>query len=410
MTIYPREFLLAIPKTDLHVHLDGSLRLSTLIELAQSQNIALPANTEEGLRKSVFKERYRDLVDYLQGFQYTVAVLQTPEALERAAYELCMDNFAEGVRYLEVRFAPQLHANASISADDAIRFVDRGMQRAGSEINARPEIASGKEPQFHYGIIGCAMRMFDSQSASYYRRLVEMHPHVPMDELQALASLDLVRSLIYARDEQRIPIAGFDLAGAERGYPAEQHREAYDLAHKHFIKKTVHAGEAYGPASIFQAITDCHADRIGHGTHLFNADMVELPTKAEREGYVQELWEYIADRRITIEVCLTSNMQTMPRINSIEKHPVKEMLARQLSITFCTDNRLISNTTVTNEIRLAVENFEIVPKVLKDLIVYGFKRSFYPADYKKKRAYVRSVIDYYEKLEKLYLGELKARS
>jgi len=403
MTDYPREFLEAIPKTDLHVHLDGSLRLSTLIDLAKSQQMALPADSEEGLRKHVFKDRYRDLVEYLQGFKYTVAVLQTPEALERAAYELCMDNFAEGVRYLEVRFAPQLHANASMSADDVLRYVDRGLKRAGDEINARPEIAGREEPEFHYGIIACAMRMFDAQSASYYRRLVEMHPHIPIGELQALASLDLVRSIIYARDELKIPIAGFDLAGAERGYPAEEHRAAYDLAHKHFIKKTVHAGEDYGPASIFQAITDCHADRIGHGTHLFDADMVELPTKEEREHYVRELWEYIADRRITIEVCLTSNLQTMPRIKSIERHPVKEMLARQMSITFCTDNRLISGTTVTNEIMLALENFEIPPKALKDLIVYGFKRSFYPADYKKKRAYVRSVIDYYEKLEKLHL-------
>ncbi len=399
MTKYPREFLLAIPKTDLHVHLDGSLRLETLIELAKNQQIALPSYTEEGLRKSVFKDRYRDLVDYLQGFQYTTAVLQTPEALERAAYELCLDNFAEGVRYLEVRFAPQLHANPSMNADDVLKFVNRGMQRAEEEINSKPEIKSGGEPQFHYGIIGCAMRMFDAQSASYYRRLVEIHPYMPMDELQALASQDLVRTLIHARDDLGIPIAGFDLAGAEHGYPAEKHSESYDLAHKNFMKKTVHAGEAYGPASIFQAITDCHADRIGHGTHLFDADMVELPTKEEKETYVRKLWEYIADRRITIEVCLTSNLQTMPRIKSIDRHPLKEMLAKQLSVTFCTDNRLISNTTVTDEIELAASNFEIAPKNLKDLIIYGFKRSFYPADYRNKRTYVRSIIDYYEKIE-----------
>ncbi|MBN1283536.1 MAG: adenosine deaminase family protein [Proteobacteria bacterium] len=403
MTRYPREFLLAIPKSDLHLHLDGSMRLSTLIELARQQKISLPADTEEGLKKAVFKERYRDLVEYLRGFQYTTAVMQTPEALERVAYELCLDSFSEGVRYIEVRFAPQLHSNASMTVDDVLVSVDRGLRRAEAKINAGPDIKSGDEPKFHYGIIGCAMRMFDEQSATYYRRLREIHPYMPEDDMQALASIELVRSLVHARNELGVPIAGFDLAGAEHGYPAEKHRQAYDLAHKHFIKKTVHAGEAYGPASIFQAITDCHADRIGHGTHLFDTSLVDLPTKEERETYVKELWEYIADRRITIEVCLTSNLQTMPHIKGIGGHPLKEMLARRMSVTFCTDNRLISNTTVTKEIELAVTNFEIAPKALKDLIVYGFKRSFYPADYRAKRSYVRSVIDYYEKLEKALL-------
>ncbi len=399
MTSYSREFIAAIPKADLHLHLDGSLRLGSLIELAQEQRITLPSYTEEGLRKLVFKEKYADLPEYLQGFSYCVAVMQTPEALERAAFELAWDCFREGVRYIEPRFAPQLHANPSMTTDEVIASVDRGFGRAKREINAQPAIAGGDEPPFEYGIIGCAMRMFTGDFPGYYRRLVEMHPYMPGEELHELASLDLVRTLVKARDERGIPIAGFDLAGAERGYPAETHRHAYELALKNFLKRTVHAGEDYGPASIFQAITDCHADRIGHGTHLFDAKLVDLPTAEERELYVRELWQYIADRRITLEVCLTSNLQTMPHLKSIKHHPVREMLQKRLSVSFCTDNRLVSHTTMTDEVELAVHNFEIPRRMLQDLIVYGFKRSFFPGDYLSKRVYVRQIIDYYEKME-----------
>jgi adenosine deaminase len=397
-----RAFLAAIPKTDVHVHLDGSLRLSSIIELAKAQKIKLPSYTEEGLCATLFKERYADLMEYLQCFQYTAAILQTPEALERASYELAQDSFAEGVRYLEPRFAPQLHTNPALTVDEVIASVDRGLARAKCEINAAPAIASGEEPPFEYGIIGSALRMFTGQFPGAYRRLIEIHPHMPQEELHELASMDLVRALIYARDERAIPIAGFDLAGAERGYPAEVHARAYDLAHKNFLKKTVHAGEDYGPASIFQAITDCHADRIGHGTHLFDASLVDLPTEEERDAYVRELWQYIADRRITIEVCLTSNLQTMPALTDIAQHPCKEMLEKRLSVTFCTDNRLVSHTTVTDEVALAVDAFSIEPRKLKDLIIYGFKRSFFPGEYLAKRAYVRRIIDFYERQEQLH--------
>ncbi len=400
MTRYTQEFLTEIPKTDLHVHLDGSLRLSTLLDIAREQKIALPSNTEEGLRKTVFKEKYEDLPEYLQGFQYTVAAMQTPEAIERIAYEFALDNFAEGVFYVEPRFAPQLHANAAMSVDEVLVSADKGLARAKGEINSRGEIARGELPPFEYGIIGSAMRMFTEQSPGYYRRLVDIHPYMPEEEMQGLASTDLVRALIHARDTNGIPIAGFDLAGAERGYPAETHKQAYQLALKNFLKKTVHAGEDYGPASIFQAITDCHADRIGHGTHIFDAGLVELGTREEREKYARDLWHYIADRRITIEVCLTSNMQTMPHIRKLEDHPFAKMYENRLSTTFCTDNRLISGTSVTKEIGLAVSHFEIPPKKLKDIIIYGFKRSFYPGDYLEKRGYVRRIIDHYESVER----------
>jgi len=155
-----REFIAELPKTDLHVHLDGSLRLPTLIELAREQRVEMPSYTEGGLRETVFKDRYGSLGEYLTGFQYTVAALQTVDALERAAAELAEDNQREGVRYLEVRFAPQLHVHPGLDAVQAIAAVDRGLRRARDEFNRHPAIAAGTEPPFEYGIICCAMRMF----------------------------------------------------------------------------------------------------------------------------------------------------------------------------------------------------------------------------------------------------------
>lgn len=402
MTKFNKNFLRAIPKTDLHVHIDGSLRLSTLIDIAKENKVKLPSYTEDGLKKLVFKKRYKDLLEYLAGFKYTIEVMQTPEALERIAYELALDNFAEGVRYFEPRFAPQLHTSKGLTPDEVILATNNGLARAKSEINRSAKIKSGSEPPFEYGIICCALRMFTDKFSGYYKKLTQLHNHMPKDDLFGLASLDLVRTMIDVREQKGIPIAGFDLAGAEEGHPAEDHKRAYDLAHKHFIKKTVHAGEAYGPPSIFQAITDCHADRIGHGTHLFDESFVDLPTKLERERYVRALWQYIADRRINIEVCLTSNLQTMPH-KKITSHPYTNMLKNRLSITFCTDNRLFSHTTVTDELELAVQNFPVSQRKLKDIIIYGFKRSFYPGDYIEKRAYVRKIIDFYEKVESEYL-------
>jgi adenosine deaminase len=395
----PKSFIQAIPKTDLHCHLDGSLRLSTLIEIAKEQKISLPSFTEDGLKELVFKARYKDLLEYLQGFQYTVAVMQTPESIERISYELAVDSFAEGVRYIEPRFAPQLHVNASLSIYDVLKSVARGFDRAKKEINAKKEIAEGVEPRFEYGIIGCALRMFNEHFSGYYRTLIGLHREMPKEELFGLASKDLVRALIHSRDTDGVAVVGVDLAGAEKGYPAEDHRQAYELAHKNFLKKTVHAGEAYGPSSIFQAITDCHTDRIGHGTHLFDEDLVDLEKPDDRKRYVTALLQYIADRRITIEICLTSNLQTIPHLKELSSHPFRKMFENRLSTTFCTDNRLVSNTTVSNEIDLAVKTFAISPERLKDIIVYGFKRSFFPGNYIEKRQYVRKVLNYYSSLE-----------
>ncbi len=396
-----RNIIKKFPKSDLHLHLDGSLRLDTLVELAKERGVKLPSYSEDGLLDLVFKENYESLEEYLQGFQYTISVLQDHEALERVAYELAVDNQEEGVRYIEVRFAPQLHIHSSLSAEEVFLSVNKGLEKAAKEYNSRNSVTEGLEPPFHYGIIVCALRFFTGNFSKVYSHFFLAHKYSDPYRVYSLASFELAQTTIAVLKKYPfLPIVGFDLAGQEKGYPARDHWEAFQHAHENFLGKTVHAGEAYGPESIFQAITELHADRIGHGTWLFDASKIKDPRIEDKEAYVNALVRFIADRRITMEICLTSNLQTSPAIKDLKDHPFRLMLENRLSTTFCTDNRLISRTTVTDEVTKAVETFNIDSKLLKDLLIYGFKRSFFPAAYTKKRAYVRQVIDYYDKVLK----------
>jgi adenosine deaminase len=244
--------------------------------------------------------------------------------------------------------------------------------------------------------------MFDYGFSEYFDKLLDVHKHSERKWIFSLASQELVKASIEARDQYNIPVVGFDLAGMEKGYPAVDHKLAYSLAHKNFLKKTVHAGEDYGPESIFQAITELHADRIGHGVHLYNPKLIRNKEIKDKQAYIRDLAEYIGDRRITLEICLTSNMQTNPDLVELKNHPFKKMSESKLSVTFCTDNRTVSSTTVTDEIFKAVQTFNINRKDLKDIVIYGFKRSFFYGTYLKKRKYVRSVIDYYDKIERQF--------
>ena len=386
-----------LPKSDLHLHLDGSLRLGTLLELAKERKVKLPSRTKSGLLELVFKRAYKNLPEYLRGFELTVACLQDAESLERVAYELCMDCRAENVYYAEIRFAPQLHVSGSFGVRDVLKAVCKGIETAKKEINRHPDVRAGNVPRFEAGVIVCALRFFLPAFSDHYRAYFEALPSAPAAEIYSFASLELARAAVSASEDDGLPVVGFDLAGQERGFPAKDHQAAYQLAHEHFLGKTVHAGEDYGPESIFQAITDCHADRIGHGTWMFSARHIRDKSITNKRAYIDNLVRYVAERRITLEVCLTSNQQTIPELrNDLRKHPFRKMREARCSVSLCTDNRLVSRTTVTDEVQKAVDTFGLDARALKDILIYGFKRSFFHGTYADKRDWVRSVLNHLE--------------
>ena len=405
MPRYSAEFIKEMPKSDLHLHLDGSLRLDSLIEMAKRTGTKLPADSVEGLKHLVFKEKYNNLAEYLHCFQYTCAVLRDMENLERAAYELAIDNQLEGVNYIEVRFAPQLLIDLpnGIDFDRVMHAVNNGLKRAMQEYNASEVVQAGHKPPFAYGIINCAMRMFGDKGFSpYYTNLFQlMRDFAPMDVIK-LAAMELVRASVRLRDEEGMPIVGLDLAGQESGYPASKFKEVYEYAHQHFLLKTLHAGEAYGAESVFEAITECYADRIGHGYSMFIPEMISDSDISDKAAYIRNLASYIADKRIAIEVCLTSNLQTNPAITDIKQHKFKDMLDNRIATVICTDNRLVSNTTVSKEYQLALDNFDIPLKRLKDMVAYGFKKSFFPGTYVEKREYAKQCLEYFDRVAKRY--------
>lgn len=402
-TKYSDAFIKEMPKSDLHLHLDGSLRIPSLIQMAKKLNFELPSFTEEGLRELVFKDTYESLPDYLHGFQYTCSALRDLENIEQAAYELAVDNQNEGVCYIEPRFAPQLLVDSEngLTMETVLEACYKGLERAKKEFNNRPDVISGSLPEFHYGIISCAMRKFGPKGYSpFYTRFFKSMEYSKEMEVIKEGALQMVKAAVKIRDEKGIPIVGIDLAGQESGYPPGKFKEVYAYAHRNFMHKTVHAGEAYGAESIFQAITECHADRLGHGYYLFDENKIVDPSVKDKKKYLNDLITFVADKRTTIEVCLTSNLQTNPEIKSIKDHYFKEMLKNRMSVSICTDNRLVSNTTVSREYKLALDNFDIQPKHLKDIVAYGFKKSFYHGQYIEKRNWAKRVVKHFDEVAK----------
>lgn len=403
MTKYSEAFIKEMPKSDLHLHLDGSLRIPTLIEMAKKSNTKMPSYTEEGLRELVFKSQYANLGEYLHGFQYTCAVLRDLENIERVSYELAVDNQQENVSYIEVRFAPQLMMDIpnGLTMESVLEAAYKGFERAKKEYNNRPEVKNGSKPEFHYGIISCAMRKFGPKGYSpYYSSFYKAMEYSKEIEILKAAALQMVKAAVKIRDEKGIPVVSIDLAGQEHGYPPGKFKEVYAYAHKNFMHKTVHAGEAYGAESIFQAITECYADRIGHGYYLFDEDKITDPSVGDKKKYLADLISFVADKRTTIEVCLTSNLQTNPEIKDIKEHNFRHMLSNRMSLTICTDNRLVSDTTVSREFKLAVDNFDIPVKHLKDIVAYGFKKSFYHGQYIDKRNWAKKVMMHFDEVAK----------
>ena len=381
----PRELIAALPKSDLHTHLDGSMRLETLIDLAKAQRVPLPSYDVAGLRELVFKPAYRDLPEYLAGFRHTCAVLRDFEAMERAAFELAEDAIAQGIRYMEVRFAPQLLTGSGKDSVRALKAVGDGLARA-----ARAHGTPGADLPFRWAVICCAMRNFGPGMSAYYDRLLDVLPGMANRDLVSAASREAVCAAVEARDRHGVPVTGFDLAGEEAGYPAGHHAAAYEHAQRHFLRKTVHAGEAYGPESIYEAIVRCHAERIGHGTFLFAAGRIKDPTIADPQAYVDRLANYIASMRVTIEVCPTSNLQTIPDLaGDIRNHPAGRMIHCGMAVAIATDNTLVSHTDINRELALVADAFDLDTAAFTRLVLAGFKGAFYPGTYAEKRAFVQ---------------------
>lgn len=327
---YDRAFFEKLPKTDLHVHLDGSLRLETMLELAEKDGVDLGADTVKKLRSKVGPGKiHPSLNHYLEGFDLTLSVLQTEESLYRVAYELAEDNAKENVQYIEVRYSPVLHTQKGLSTTVILESVVEGLKDAERDFGIRS------------GVIVCGIR--------------NISPAVSM-RMAELAVAFKNRGVV-----------GFDLAGAEYNYPARDHLEAFSLILSNNINVTIHAGEAYGPDSIHQALHYCGAHRIGHGTRL------------KEDG---DLLNYVNDHRIPLEICLSSNIQTQAA-KSMENHPFKFYLDLGLRVTLNTDNRLITNTTMTDEYYIASKEFQLNPQNILDLVLNGVKSAFIPFEYKK---------------------------
>ena len=410
-----RENIKKLPKTDLHVHLDGSVTPQTVHELAHKQNIDLVKVSQtmgigdlktgdvSELEKKIFKPTYDSLMEYLVPFEFINVVLRTYEGLKEASYRLAKDNFNEGVRYFECRFAPQKHWVSSFDWFDIVGAVNAGLKQAADEFNKSPKIVAGQEPAYKYGIILCAMRMINENMGDYYKYLYNLHVGEDLQNLAAMASFEVAK-LADACREQGIPVVGFDLAGREDGFPAEVHRAAFLYCYERGIWSTCHAGEAYGPESIKSAVKDCFVRRIGHGTQLFNANHIynkrtekgqEL-TATAREAYVRSLVEWIADNRIALEVCLKSNSQTLPEYRDLANHPFPLFMQSEIRIALCTDNRAISRVSITDEYENMMKLYEISEEELKRIAIGGFKSAFYPGTYHEKRQYIYQIINFYD--------------
>ena len=346
-----RELIHILPKTDLHVHLDGSVRIPTIIELAKEQGVKLPTMDEEELRKLIVcGDHTTSLEDYLRGFHIVNEVLQQKDALSRAAYELAEDAAKENVRYMEVRYSPILHTNKGLKLTEISQAVIDGLEKGERDFGIK------------CGVIICGIRNMDPQT-----------------------SLKLAELAIAFKNKG---VIGFDLAGGEYNYPAKDHKEAFDLALRNNLNITIHAGEAYGPESIHQAIHYCGTHRIGHGTRLVE------------DG---DLLNYVNDHRIPLEICIKSNFHTKA-VADIQSHPIDFYIDYGLRVTINTDNRTISDTTVTDEYMLAINELGLDYSTVKYVILNGFKSAFVP--YKERVRLINQTLKEFDEIEE---AELKTK-
>ena len=322
MPAISRELLLRLPKAELHCHLDGSVRPQTLVELAAERDVTLPAHDAAELEEYMVVRHADNLEDYLARFTVTLSVMQDAESLERIARELVIDAARDGVRYIEIRYSPVLNTQEGLSLDEAVEAPLRG-------------IAAGT---FESGTIGrvivCALRHLEPDVSSELARLAVAYKHPG--------------------------VVGFDLAGGERGHPASRHSEAFAYARSHDLAVTVHAGEGDGADSVREAVHVCGANRIGHATRLF-----EDPALAQ----------YVNDRRIALEICLTSNVQTRAA-QSYATHPLRQYYDHGQNVVLNTDNRLMSGVTLTDEYAHAASSLGFSFAELAAIARNGFASAF----------------------------------
>ena len=327
-----RELLRRLPKAELHCHLDGSLRPATMLELAREKGVSMPAPDAEALREYMTVRDAHNLEEYLERFAVTLSVMQSEESLERVAYELAEDAAHDGVRYIEVRYAPVLNVREGLSLEQAVEAPLRGLARAERE----------------HGIIARVI----------VTAIRNMSPAVSQ-ELAELAVAYRHRGVV-----------GFDLAGGEMGHPARLHARAFEYARCHDLACTCHAGEGDGADSVRQAVHVCGADRLGHATRLIEDT---------------SLTDYCNDHRIPLEICLTSNVQTRVA-SSYAMHPFREYFDRGLNVVLNTDNRLMSGVTLTDEYVHASQSLGFTFDELSRVALNGFESCFLP--YEERMALV----------------------
>jgi adenosine deaminase len=333
-----RDQVLAAPKVLLHDHLDGGVRAATVLELAAGIGHALPAGTVEGLADWFAESADSGSLErYLETFQHTVAVMQTAEAITRVARECVEDLAADGVVYAEVRYAPELHVEGGLSLDEVVAAVaagfEEGMAAAGGRIVVRQLLT--------------AMR-------------------------HQARSMEIAELVVAWRDRG---VVGFDIAGAEAGYPPTRHLDAFEYLQRENSHFTIHAGEGFGLPSIWQAIQWCGADRLGHGVRIVDDITVHDDGRVE----LGRLAAYVRDKRIPLEMCPASNVQTGAAA-SIAEHPIGLLKDLRFRVTVNTDNRLMSRTSMTAEMTSLVEAFGYGLDDLRWFTVNAMKSAFLPFD------------------------------
>ena len=324
MVMLTRESIGRLPKAELHVHLDGSLRPETMVELARKAKVVLPSYDPEPLRRFMLVDDAANLQDYLDRFDLTIPLLQTPDSVERVAYEMVEDAARDNVRYIEVRYCPHLSQRQGMTLEEVMQAELRGLGRGESDFGVVARV------------INCSLRHYE--------------PAV---------SVEIAECSVAFRDRG---VVAFDLAGGEAGRPPGNHREAFDVAARGLLGVTVHAGEAAGAQSISDAVHLCHANRIGHGTRLHESPSLQA---------------YIRDRQILIEANITSNVQTraVPRAS---EHPVRGYFDAGLNVTLCTDGWLMAGVSLSDEYWLAHTELGFSREEIDRLILNGFESAFLP--------------------------------